>query len=107
MTIHDDRHEEPALDIDGNRLYENARCTIAAVHHPAFSKEIGRKVVVARLRGQMAWIYNDQPVRYRINRAGRSVVDHDPRCIQTATSAEFLWLNVGARRDPDAGEGNR
>jgi hypothetical protein len=100
MKIDQGKPEEPAFDIDGRQLFVNSRCTIAAVHHPAFSADIGKKVVIAKLSGQTAWVHADKPVRYRVNRAGRDVVAHDPRSIQTLTSTACLRLTVG---DPTAG----
>ncbi|MGF6604362.1 hypothetical protein P3T23_009117 [Paraburkholderia sp. GAS448] len=100
MKINQGTPEEPAFDIDGRQLFINSRCTIVAVHHPAFSADIGKKVVIAKLSGQTAWVYADKPVRYRVNRAGRDVVAHDPKSIQTLTSTAYLRFTVD---DPTAG----
>ncbi|MBB5409262.1 hypothetical protein HDG34_003203 [Paraburkholderia sp. HC6.4b] len=86
--------DSESLDVDGNPLYVNARCTIVSVWHQAFSGYIGKKVVVAKLRGESAWIYNDQPIRYRTNRKGRDVVDHDPKTIQTVIGVAHLRLRI-------------
>lgn len=94
MKINEATPEEPSLDIDGRALLVRSRCTIAAVHHPAFSADIGKKVVIAKLSGQQAWVYADKPVSYRINRAGRTVVAHDPRTIQTVVSTAYLRLTT-------------
>jgi hypothetical protein len=79
------------LDAQGNELYIGAPCRIVRTHR-MFSHDIGRRVVVVSLTSQMAWVYDDKPVTYRINHQGKRVIEHDPRCIQTLHSIEDLEL---------------
>jgi len=59
------------------------RCRVVSVHHPALEQEIGKVIVVTEVchKTQTVWGHLDEPVRYRINRLGRRVVDYDPRQI--------------------------
>jgi hypothetical protein len=63
------------------------RCRIVSVHHPAFHREIGKRVVISRVLpdSRQAWVYEDRPATYRINRLGKRVLASDPRHI------ECLW----------------
>jgi hypothetical protein len=86
------------LDVDGNPLFPGARCKVISVHHPAFNNELEQAVVVAKLAGEQVWVSKDEAPRYRINRAGRRVVAHDPRCIQTLHFASSLRLQSAAEQ---------
>jgi hypothetical protein len=72
--------------IELGRLYEVHREGSRA------SMGTGQIVVVTRLSpdGQVAWAHDNKPVKYRMNRNKRRVVDHDPRCILTAYVADEL-----------------
>lgn len=83
-----------AHDVNGNELVVGSRCVIVSVHHPAFDKDIGKAVVVARVLEHSVTVCDDRPKTYRVNRAGRSVVASDPSCCQTFMSADRLRLNV-------------
>ena len=43
---------------------------------------------------RQVWAHEDKPVTYRTNRAGRRVVDHDPRCIQSIYSFDDLRIST-------------
>lgn len=70
------------------------RCEIVSVHHPCFSENIGKHVIVTKVNADFrcVWAHDDKPVRYRINRNGRRVLAYDPRCIQTIYAMASLRL---------------
>jgi hypothetical protein len=76
------------------QIVPGSRCVIAAVHHPCFRRDIGKVIIVDKVYPDHGSVlaHNDEPIRYRVNRAGRRVVDHDPRCIQTYYSIDALRL---------------
>lgn len=78
--------------IPGGSFTVGMRCVIIGVNHPAMKAVLGRKVVIAKVNeaSRVAWVYDDKPVTYRTNQAGRRVVDHDPRCIQSLYVFEQL-----------------
>lgn len=65
------------------------RCEIVTSRFPA---DIGKRIVVTRvnLEFRSVWAHDDKPIRYRINRNGRKVVDYDPRCIETGYGFDQL-----------------
>ena len=68
------------------------RCEIVSVHHPCFSRDIGKVIVVTKVSAdtRQVWAHDDRPVTYKVNRNGRRVVDSDPRCIQTVYGMDGL-----------------
>lgn len=82
----------PTLDVDGTPLFDGARCVIVDVPHPQRNNELGSCIIVAKLAGEQVWTYKDEPLRYRTNRAGRQVIAHDPKCIQSLYMAAELRL---------------
>jgi hypothetical protein len=68
------------------------RCEIVSVHHPCFSRDVGKVIVVTKVSAdtRQVWAHDDRPVTYKINRNGRRVVDSDPRCIQTVYGMDGL-----------------
>ncbi|WP_321874630.1 hypothetical protein [Burkholderia ubonensis] len=83
-----------AFDVDGNALAVGSKCKIVSVHHPVFNDNIGKSVVVGKIYETCVAIYDDRPVRYRVNRAGRSVIASDPSNYQTLISADQLQLSA-------------
>ena len=77
---------------DDSQFRPGVRCEIIGVHHPCFSKDIGKIVVVTKVSAdfRQVWAHADTPVTYRINRSGRKVVAYDPTCIQTIYGMENL-----------------
>ncbi len=69
-----------------------SRCKVVSVSHSCFSSIIGKHVVVSKVMGDVVMVYDDSPITYKTNRAGRVVVDRDPRCIQTFFSKSQLRL---------------
>lgn len=68
------------------------RCEVMSVHHPVFKKEIGKMVIVTKvnLDTGSVWVHEDRPITYRKNRKGRTVVQSDPRCIESIYSMDEL-----------------
>lgn len=68
------------------------RCEIISVHHPCFSRAIGKVIVVTKVSAdtRQVWAHDDRPVTYKVNRTGRRVVDSDPSCIQTVYGMDGL-----------------
>ncbi|WP_155688205.1 hypothetical protein [Burkholderia stagnalis] len=83
-----------AFDVDGNALAVGSKCKIVSVHHPVFNDNIGKPVVVGKIYETCVAIYDDRPIRYRVNRAGRSVIASDPSNHQTLISANQLQLSA-------------
>lgn len=73
------------------------RYRIARVHHPVFSNDIGKVVVIVRVNPEYrsAWVYEEGPIRYRTNRKKERVVASDPKNIQTVVSLDSLELVEG------------
>ncbi|KKO51979.1 hypothetical protein XI25_21100 [Paenibacillus sp. DMB20] len=46
-----------------------------------FPDRIGERIVIAKIVGDYAWCHDDKPVKYRINKNGKRVVEFDPRCV--------------------------
>ncbi len=71
-----------------------ARCEVISVHHPCFADDIGKRVVITEVMedSRQVWAYEDKPVTYKVNRAGYSVVDRDPRGVLTLYSVDQLSL---------------
>ena len=71
------------------------RLVITKVWHPTMNDRLGKRVVVARVDvdERVAWVFDDKPVSFRINRAGNKEVI-DPRCIQVLYSFSCLspWI---------------
>jgi hypothetical protein len=61
---------------------------------PPRDSENGKIVIVSRFSSDpnMVWAYEDKPARYRKNRAGRRVMDFDPRCIESPYSLDELRI---------------
>lgn len=53
-------------------------------------KDSNRKVVIHEISGRTAWVYENIPVRYRINSKGRLVIDFDPSCVLSPCRLEDL-----------------
>lgn len=72
------------------------RCRIVSVHHPCFSSDVGKIIVVTKVSSstRQVWAHDDKPVKYRINRNGQCVTDYDPRCIQSLYGFEQLRLLI-------------
>lgn len=72
------------------------RCEIVSVHHPVFAKEIGKRVIITKVcpDTRQVFAHEDRPVTYKLNRAGRRVVDSDPRCIQSIYGFEQLRVLI-------------
>ena len=75
-------------------FYVGARCEITKTHSLCFAKDVGKVVVVATisLDSRQVFAYDDRPIAYRINRAGKRVVASDPRCIQTIYGMDCLRI---------------
>ena len=80
--------------VDMSAFRPGVRCEIIAASHPSASRDVGKRVIVDRVNPEYGsvWAHDDKPVTYRINRAGRRVVDHDPRCIQTIYGVDQLQV---------------
>jgi len=78
-------------------IIPGSRCEVISVHHPCFNHWLGRKVIVTKVLGTCAMAHDDEPVTYRINRFGRHVVKHDPRCIEVFYSLDSLRLYCPSR----------
>lgn len=78
--------------VDMSAFRPGVRCEIIAASHPSASRDVGKRVIVDRLNPEYGsvWAHDDKPVTYRTNRAGRRVVDYDPRCIQTIYGVDQL-----------------
>jgi len=78
--------------VDMSAFRPGVRCEIVAASHPSASRDVGKRVIVDRVNPEYGsvWAHDDKPVTYRTNRAGRRVVDHDPRCIQTIYGVDQL-----------------
>lgn len=59
-----------------------------------FEDNIGKKVIITEVRPdtRQVWAHDDKPIRYRMNRNGRKVVDHDPRCIHSIYGFDDLKI---------------
>jgi hypothetical protein len=68
------------------------RCEIVSVHHPCFSGDVGKVIIVTKVSAdsRQVWAHDDKPVTYKLNRNGRRVVDSDPRGIQSIYGMEAL-----------------
>lgn len=68
------------------------RCEIVRVHHPCFSGDVGKVIIVTKVNAdsRQVWAHGDKPVTYKLNRNGRRVVDSDPRGIQSIYGMEAL-----------------
>lgn len=71
-------------------FYPGLVCKITSVHHPVFTDQVGERVVIVRTTDGMAWVHDDKPVTYRVNRNGNRVVDRDPRSILSSYSFDRL-----------------
>lgn len=80
--------------VDMSAFRPGVRCAIIAASHPSASRDVGKRVIVDRVNPEYGsvWAHDDKPVTYRTNRAGRRVVDHDPRCIQTIYGVDQLQV---------------
>lgn len=76
------------------QIVAGSRCQIVSVYHRSQLNTLGRVVVVVKVNPEFnsVWAHDDKPVTYRTNRAGRRVIDHDPRCIQSIYSLDQLRL---------------
>lgn len=81
-------------DAEGWPFAPGVRCEVVSVHHPCFSHYIGKRIIITKVHPdtRQVWAHEDKPVTYRTNRAGRRVVDHDPRCIQSIYSFDDLRI---------------
>ena len=68
------------------------RCKIISVHHPCFSKDVGKHVIITKVHPdtRQVWAHDDKPARFRINRNGRKVCEYDPRCIESCYGYDQL-----------------
>lgn len=68
------------------------RCEIVSERRPLFANEIGKRVIITKVYPdtRQVFAHDDRPVTYKVNRAGRRVVDSDPSCIQSIYSFEQL-----------------
>lgn len=75
-------------------LRPGARCEVISVHHHALKGEIGKKIVITKVKHdtRQVWAHDDRPPKYRTNRNGRRVTEYDPRCIQSCYGFEQLRL---------------
>jgi hypothetical protein len=96
-----------AINNDGEKLpfQIGQRCEIVSIHHPCFAKMIGSRVVITKVCPDtfQVWAHDDKPVRYRINKQGRQVIDYDPKCVQSLYSFDQLKvLTIGEQeREPN------
>lgn len=67
-------------------------CEIISVHHPVFEGEIGKRIIITKVReeSRMVWAHAAKPKRYRQNRRGRWVTEFDPRCVETIYSFDQI-----------------
>ncbi|MDD5112917.1 MAG: klcB [Methylobacter sp.] len=70
------------------------RCKIVNVHHPVFAKEIGKQIIITKVSQdtRQVWAHDDKPPTYRINRNGRRVIEHNPKCVQTIYGFDNLRI---------------
>lgn len=66
-------------------------CRVKGVHHPCFSRDIGKEVIICKLASNhQAWVCENLPISYKTNRAGQQVVARDPQCCQQLLSLKDL-----------------
>lgn len=85
-------------EVGAGQFRPGQRCEIVSVHHRVFERDIGKRIIITKVHAdtRQVWAYDDKPVRYRINRNGRRVVECDPACIQSIYSFDALRiLNEG------------
>ncbi|CAE6823659.1 Protein KlcB [Paraburkholderia aspalathi] len=86
-----------AGETDG-RVELRMRYRVTRVHHPCFSRDVGKVVIADRFAGRgMVWAHDDKPITYRTNRNGRRVVDFDPSCVQSLYNVDDLEPAEGER----------
>lgn len=74
------------------RFEPGQRCEIISVHHPVFEKDIGKFVIITKLspNSSQVWAHDDEPIKYRINRNGRRVVQYNPKSVHSIYSFDQL-----------------
>lgn len=74
------------------RFEPGQRCEIISVHHPVFEKDIGKFVIITKLspHSSQVWAHDDEPIKYRINRNGRRVVEYNPKSVHSIYSFDQL-----------------
>lgn len=85
-------------EVGAGQFHPGQRCEIVSVHHRVFERDIGKRIIITKVHAdtRQVWAHDDKPVRYRINRNGRRVVECDPACIQSIYSFDALRiLNEG------------
>lgn len=67
-------------------------CKIVEVNHHTFSDRVGRNVIITKVmeEDRMVFAQEAKPIKYRVNRRGRTVTEFDPRCVETIYSFDEL-----------------
>lgn len=75
-----------------NQFQSGQVCEIVSVHHPAFEKNIGQRIVITKVitESRMVWAYEARRPKYRQNRNGRWVTEFNPRCVESIYSFDQL-----------------
>jgi hypothetical protein len=76
---------DKTLDYPIEEYRPGRRCEIVKVGHPAWAKEIGKKVIIVSVNPafKSVWAHDDQPPRTRVNKLGRTVNVYNPKSVNT------------------------
>jgi hypothetical protein len=66
-----------------------SRCRIIETRFP---RELGNVVIISKISETCVYVYDDRPIRYRINRRGKKVIASDPKCVQSLYRYDQLQL---------------